>query len=1513
MKNLLKNTLRYVFKNKFSMLGLFILLFIAVAAFTMFSNLSNSMMKSYDNLIATGNMHNIVIYDKWSDVPSVAEKNKEEFYKDLKELGVEHREFNSLNVTNGSNQSLYKVIEYKNTYNIDKLDVFDNNGLPLNSDDQPTLPTGINYNIILDAASQNLPNSSSNSIESKEVQYTQAESITARQMLVYFGAHAAWGSATQFGDQFNNAWDVILKNDTIDPINSSTYSNLDSSSKSAIDTISKYIKAFVIPNNNPTVPPMVRGARITFTMDNWNNGIPATGYFDDPTSYLAVVSPTFVKENNKEVFNFQDFRDEIGNSSNFPLHPTSIHDLSTKKWTTNEFIENWLANIDDKYKVYVNNIPYLIVGTGITPDFMYPIISFESVIPNPEKEALVYTNYSGYNRSEFSFSTSPHEQFIVAKYNGTKPLQTIVNEINVLATKYMAWPSNITPAYTYNNKDNQLSPSALRVSFVVELVSAINGVSMGLSVFIVILALFVMALFARRFVQQNKTTIAILISNGTNKFKVLWSIATIGLVPCIFAGIIGFVAGYFLQTPAFGMFSQYWMIPTPLEPFNVGWLFFSIILPTLVFILMTFLIGIWLLRDNLVTLLKEDATIKVGFFANVAKTLLGFGPIMLKFRGSLAFSSIIKMFFLVVMTTIAGVVITFVVSTTGKIQEVNENDRKTNVADFAINLYTPTIQGGQYKAVDMPELGRLLHAEHNPENAAITDQGYESNFFYSNAYKNSPFFREYSSMHWPSASDSSDYQNDILYLNNKTEVQPLIDNKFGLGSMATIPWNVPKAMMPTDQINGSLLKTKEYNTRLMTDMRPFNEAYFFNTTNNPTLKGVIQPTANNSILFPKTWAIQNFGLKPTDWKLSYGQNAYSEQYGVISAPEIPGFESANYVSQLTPEQIANAINEAYSTYGAGKEFNESTWPTTNNEILKAKYYPETLFKANAISNIRIDPNNPNVVLFDVDTNANGNQYLLTTRSIFKQYFEKQVNVNDNTDLTNVTFDPFANTQSVGYVPNTSNVTGIIAIAYKNDFINFFLHSFMDPAYQEYFYRIIYNQILFNNENDEPYTYIEANVDNKVGKNDSVTIQGILPNSRFVKLVDQNKKPLNDKLFNGENNIIVNQYAARKYKLKVGDTFKITPINTIWRYTSSNPEDLLLNPDSEQEMYKPWQTEFKVVGINNSGHNAQFFTSMETAQNILGLATKSQYQNQQNITTVTQTNGTYNVDVGMNNQWDEFGGFNGIFTASPAPYVLTSNLSLYSPSGLYPGNDSWEQTQLMFNLFKNTFKKYPEKVAYVANALNMTTTEFLDTVQNMYKTYLGSNYIEGTTSLSNWNSDDNFVKELSNRVMDALTELYGKMTLVSVNSSANALVQQATMFESISSTFDQIEGVVSALVIVLSMIIVVLLSWMIILDMLKLVAILKTLGYSDISNAWNFFCIFIPTWLVSFALTIPFTMLALNIFQTFIFANVGALVMAPFNWWAFILVELGIAILFTIIFFVGMSFFKKINVVEVLKW
>ncbi|MBR2652593.1 hypothetical protein IKD56_04620, partial [bacterium] len=276
-------------------------------------------------------------------------------------------------------------------------------------------------------------------------------------------------------------------------------------------------------------PFIVRGNRFTCTLTKFNKTlgieIPATGYFEDPYGLLAVVSNDYVEANKKKIYSFTQFRNDISNVVNtsqtdgLDLLPNKVSDFPDIKSTLD--INNWLDNLSDDYKIYVNNIPYLIVGSGITPDFMYPIISFENTIPNPRKEAILYANQSGYYRAETSFLSSPHESFLLAKYNGDLSKTAILNEINMLAKKSMSWPSNVTPAYWYNDLNNQLSPSSLRITFISTVISTFVGIVVALTIFVVILIVFAMLLFVKKFINSNKTNIAIIISNGVNKNKIL--------------------------------------------------------------------------------------------------------------------------------------------------------------------------------------------------------------------------------------------------------------------------------------------------------------------------------------------------------------------------------------------------------------------------------------------------------------------------------------------------------------------------------------------------------------------------------------------------------------------------------------------------------------------------------------------------------------------------------------------------------------------------------------------------------------------------------------------------------------------------------------------------------------------------------------------------------------------------------------------------------------------------------
>ena len=137
-----------------------------------------------------------------------------------------------------------------------------------------------------------------------------------------------------------------------------------------------------------------------------------------------------------------------------------------------------------------------------------------------------------------------------------------------------------------------------------------------------------------------------------------------------------------------------------------------------------------MLRKNVPSLLKEDQNVSLNKSSRIFKSLFNFAPLMVKFRGSLAFNSFAKIIFLTLSTITLSVAFTFVVSTTGKIQEAYEYELKSNKSAYELELVTPTIQSGQYYGVGLEDYGRTLI---NQKDEIVAQNSYSTDNFYKNA------------------------------------------------------------------------------------------------------------------------------------------------------------------------------------------------------------------------------------------------------------------------------------------------------------------------------------------------------------------------------------------------------------------------------------------------------------------------------------------------------------------------------------------------------------------------------------------------------------------------------------------------------------------------------------------------------------------------------------------------------------------------------------------------------------
>lgn len=532
--------------------------------------------------------------------------------------------------------------------------------------------------------------------------------------------------------------------------------------------------------------------------------IPVTGVIEDKTSYESIVTPQYLKINKKEVFSYNEW-------------------MSHKNDSQSDFLK-WFSQIDDRFKISIDSIDYIIIGTGISPDFIYPVLSNQRIIPNLETEVFFYANGAGFTKIQDSFRNAELETMILGKFYSTVTNKgEVLKKINNLSRTLMDWPSNMQAAFFADDLNNIITPSALRVIFIPNVMKIITLVSYFLTSFITFISIVISILFIKRFLDLNKVNLGILQANGYKKSDI-----AIPMIICmgslIFIGtIIGFSLGLILQNPAMLIFQSFWTLPVDYTVFNA--ISFSIFVISLVLLysLITFIITLLSLRGDNVYLMKSDAQYKGNLISEGSKKVLKGSSPLRKFRFSLAYHSLSKLLLLSVMTSLIMTSLIFASSTYGKFEAAQIATFTSKQYKYDLKLFSPTSASGQYFAVPINNVGMtLVEGKYQNSTNYTTEQLNSFNALYPNSlitigdvkgsYKvfngitdetdpsiKDPTFSnifENGNWHLPSLADVVS-QNRIDYLKAKTQNRALLD----VNIMGNNPWEIAARLMPSNQKN----------------------------------------------------------------------------------------------------------------------------------------------------------------------------------------------------------------------------------------------------------------------------------------------------------------------------------------------------------------------------------------------------------------------------------------------------------------------------------------------------------------------------------------------------------------------------------------------------------------------------------------------------------------------------------------------------------------------------------------
>lgn len=1297
MFSIFKFLFRYNLKNKLPLIAITILVFLSASIFSSLNTLTINLNNSYRKLVIQGNLNNINIFENYSSVvlnnpilsgEDAKKENKKQFENELKNLNIDFRNFLSLELSNTQNGQEFKVIESEPNININKLVIYEGQDLQYST---------FNFSEIL-----------TNSVWQKE----DTNAIKARRDLIYVASLATWTND-------------IIKNDLIETwklLKEPNNINEDPKTLSGIkNSVKNNLKAWTDETDPKYDKPINKDYSLAFS---YNSGIaPIAGSIQNYMSYSSVVPTYVLKQQNKQVLPLEKFNE-------FKLYNEK------EEYKSKDFFDKWFNTIDSKYKIKVDAQDYLIIGAGISPDFMYPIFSFEKLLPNITKESLLYVNKEGYQRTYDSARSSPIEDFIIAKYiqNNNISLDQMITKINDISKKYMSW-GGVNAAYLNNDTSCQLSPSSARILFLPQLLNAQKTISTFLSLFIFLLTILISILFTKKFISDNQFSIAILRANGIRKRIVSWSTTIFSLFPSIIGGFFGYLLGFLLQTPLLSIYNFYWVIPTSLSVFNPFMLFLLIFFPLILISIVSVTSTYLCLKKNVNSLMNESSKFKVSHLSKIMSKSFSRLSIITRFRASLAFSSSSKILALLTVFTLMSTISMFAVTTLNSFEESKSLTFSNKKYNYSFDLITPTTQGGQYFRSTFDDLGKIIYNDKKEIlnfNLSQTDSAYKKNKFNNNPLE------EYSNIHLPSLNDVTWMKNDFSYLSNKVQMKPFLDVVI---AGTTNPWDITTNLMPSNQVNLSNIKTKIF------------------------------------------------------WEsiLSSSEKMIEEDRKYFVPPSGKG-------------DITNAI------------FNSDFLNKTYSEILISQ----------------------NFLIKTIDQNV----------------------INEYTPFYNGDY----------YIVDISQIGGLFSL--KPKYVLFLTFLLSKYNISNNLYKVGYNLIPMDKE-DETYTYIEGIFKtNNQNNNLNIKIKGIKPTSKHVALVNSNNVNLNSLLelenfdvnkdihdyylnnssliLQSDQKIIINESAAFQYKLKIGDTISIEPINEATR--------IFYDKNKNNQNYK-----FEIVGINSTKQFPEFYINQKVANKILHL-------DNENIINTSFYNGK------------QINPFNGFFTTSDSPKIVTNSITLYSQSGLAPSTDKFNWSPFYDKLITSTLKdkKYIKTKEILATALNYKS------IQEM---------------------DDNILNQnLSNEMLfNNLVSAYGESPLLTTILSAESNGSYAKLFDNIATFSNTLLTMIIAIIIIISMLAVISISIDLVNNAIPLNAMLKSIGFSDSSNIFGFLSIFFPTIILSISFSIPLTILFLSGFQSIIYSFSNILLSTFFPAWTFLIPTLGLIVLLGFTILIALIKIKRVSI------
>ncbi|MBP3461426.1 MAG: ABC transporter permease [Bacilli bacterium] len=314
--------------------------------------------------------------------------------------------------------------------------------------------------------------------------------------------------------------------------------------------------------------------------------------------------------------------------------------------------------IGDKYTIADKQ--YKIVGFTYAPDYVYPIISMSMPIFDEKNNNIVYMYKEDYDKItgindnsyaiKYNFKTNRKFEITVSteedkkddKKEITDPILKIFNEKE-------------TVMMDMNTVVRIMRIGALQLEFASDRLFAEYFLYLLLAISVVIIIV-----ITKKRIEDERLQIGVLKSLGYNRFSIATSYLVYPILGSLIGGVLGYVIGILVHSPIAGILRSYYSVPLSNYSISFEYLKTSIFVPMIVLSLLSYLIAIIMLRKKPLSLLKEGSNLKVNVFSKLVNKITRLLPFNSRFKYSLAFRSLGKLFIVTITSFCTGLLITLI-------------------------------------------------------------------------------------------------------------------------------------------------------------------------------------------------------------------------------------------------------------------------------------------------------------------------------------------------------------------------------------------------------------------------------------------------------------------------------------------------------------------------------------------------------------------------------------------------------------------------------------------------------------------------------------------------------------------------------------------------------------------------------------------------------------------------------------------------------------------------------------